>query len=64
VEGEGEEGSGEERGEEEMEGMDGEKEKEEEEDDDEGFTMDMMLKSLNIELDVIGFDKKEQRWVD
>jgi len=47
-----------------MEGMDGEKEKEEEEDDDEGFTMDMMLKSLNIELDVIGFDKKEQRWVD
>ncbi|KAK2768334.1 hypothetical protein FQN54_000188 [Arachnomyces sp. PD_36] len=28
------------------------------------FTMDMMLKSLNIELGVIGFDKVNQRWVD
>lgn len=26
------------------------------------FTMDMMLRSLNIELDVIGYDKVEQRW--
>lgn len=29
-----------------------------------GFTMDMMLRSLNIELDVIGFDKEMQRWID
>ncbi|KAI9883465.1 MAG: hypothetical protein M1823_004777 [Watsoniomyces obsoletus] len=36
-------------------------EKEEEED---VFTMDMMLKSLNIELEVIGFDKSLQRWTD
>ena len=40
------------------------KEREEEAVDEEGgFTMDMMLKSLNIELDVIGFDKEGQRWV-
>ncbi|KAI7082165.1 hypothetical protein KC356_g8584 [Hortaea werneckii] len=26
------------------------------------FTMDMMLRSLNIELDVIGYDKSAQRW--
>ena len=32
--------------------------------DDEGFTMDMMLKKLNIELEVIGFDADGQRWVD
>ena len=32
-------------------------------DEDGGFTMDMMLKSLNIELEVIGFDKEGQRWV-
>ena len=32
--------------------------------DDEGFTMDMMLKKLNIELAVIGFDAEGQRWVD
>lgn len=32
--------------------------------DDEGYTMDMMLKSLNIELGVIGFDREGQRWVD
>lgn len=36
---------------------------EEEAGDEEGFTMDMMLKTLNIELDVIGFDKEAQRWV-
>lgn len=28
------------------------------------FTMDMMLKSLNIELGVIGFDAENQRWED
>lgn len=26
------------------------------------FTMDMMLRSLNIKLDVIGYDKQSQRW--
>ena len=42
----------------------GEKEEEvEEEKDDESFTMDMMLKQLNIELDVIGYDKASQRWI-
>ncbi|KAI7323046.1 hypothetical protein KC315_g8619 [Hortaea werneckii] len=30
--------------------------------DDDSFTMDMMLRSLNIELDVIGYDKSAQRW--
>ncbi|MCJ1438704.1 hypothetical protein MMC27_008094 [Xylographa pallens] len=35
-----------------------------EERDDDGFTMDMMLKSLNIELGVIGYDKEMQRWID
>ena len=29
-----------------------------------GFTMDMMLKSLNIDLDLIGYDREMQRWVD
>ena len=29
-----------------------------------GFTMDMMLQSLNIELEAVGFDKEAQRWVD
>ena len=32
--------------------------------DDEGYTMDMMLKTLNIDLDVIGYDKGLQRWID
>ncbi|MCJ1415465.1 hypothetical protein MMC32_001797 [Xylographa parallela] len=32
--------------------------------DDDGFTMDMMLKSLSIELGVIGYDKEMQRWID
>lgn len=39
----------------------------EEDDDDEeekGYTMDMMLKSLNVELGVVGFDRALQRWVD
>lgn len=26
------------------------------------FTMDMMLRSLNIDLDVIGYDKEFQKW--
>jgi hypothetical protein len=28
------------------------------------FTMEMMLKTLNIELELIGYDKKDQRWID
>ncbi|KAI9756583.1 MAG: hypothetical protein M1815_003299 [Lichina confinis] len=32
--------------------------------DEDAFTMDMMLQSLNIELDIIGFDKRAQRWSD
>lgn len=32
--------------------------------DEDAFTMDMMLQSLNIELEVIGFDKRAQRWND
>ncbi|CAF9925088.1 MAG: hypothetical protein HETSPECPRED_005740 [Heterodermia speciosa] len=45
-------------------GRGGEDEIEEEEEEDKGFTMDMMLGSLNIELEVVGFDKEAQRWVD
>ena len=33
-------------------------------DDDEGYTMDMMLKTLNIDLDIIGYDKGLQKWID
>ncbi|KAM0709745.1 hypothetical protein Q7P35_003785 [Cladosporium inversicolor] len=32
-------------------------------DGDDSFTIDMMLQSLNIDLDVIGYDKQGQRWV-
>ena len=32
--------------------------------DDEGYTMDMMLKTLNIDLNIIGYDKGLQKWVD
>ncbi|KXL46106.1 hypothetical protein M433DRAFT_165607 [Acidomyces richmondensis BFW] len=32
-------------------------------DDDDTFTMDMMLRSLNIDLEVIGYDKIRQRWM-
>jgi Swi5-dependent recombination DNA repair protein 1 len=32
--------------------------------DDDEFTMAMMLRTLNVELDVIGFNKQEDRWVD
>ncbi|KKZ67207.1 hypothetical protein EMCG_07105 [[Emmonsia] crescens] len=42
---------------------DEDKGKDGEEDEDESFTMDMMLKSLNIELDIIGFDKDTQQWI-
>ncbi|KAF2751410.1 hypothetical protein M011DRAFT_113384 [Sporormia fimetaria CBS 119925] len=30
--------------------------------DDDSFTMDMMLKTLNIDLDLIGYNKTAQRW--
>jgi Swi5-dependent recombination DNA repair protein 1 len=33
-----------------------------EEKDDESFTMDMMLRQLNVEPDMIGYDKASQRW--
>ncbi|KAL8855236.1 MAG: hypothetical protein Q9198_010882, partial [Flavoplaca austrocitrina] len=39
-------------------------EKEDEEEADEGFTMEIMLRSLNIPLDVIGYDQQQQRWND
>ncbi|KAI9837068.1 MAG: hypothetical protein M1819_000717 [Sarea resinae] len=32
--------------------------------DGETFTMDMMLRSLNVDLHVIGYGKQEQRWID
>ncbi|KAI9829989.1 MAG: hypothetical protein M1826_005162 [Phylliscum demangeonii] len=35
-----------------------------EDDDDDVFTMDMLLVSLNVDLDVIGFDRKRQHWLD
>ncbi|PPJ55178.1 hypothetical protein CBER1_05427 [Cercospora berteroae] len=31
--------------------------------DDDTFTMDMMLRSLNIDLSVIGYDKQLQKWI-
>ncbi len=31
--------------------------------EDDSFTMDMMLRSLNIDLNLIGWDKEAQRWV-
>ncbi|RMZ67425.1 FAD dependent oxidoreductase [Pyrenophora seminiperda CCB06] len=48
--------------------MDGEREKVEEEKetfkgaDDDSFTMDLMLKTLNIDLKLIGYSKEAQRW--
>ncbi|KAL8761015.1 MAG: hypothetical protein Q9184_002828 [Pyrenodesmia sp. 2 TL-2023] len=32
--------------------------------DDEGFTMEMMLRSLDIPLETIGYDKAQQRWME
>lgn len=28
------------------------------------FTMAMMLRTLNVDLDIIGYSREEQRWVD
>lgn len=28
------------------------------------FTMAMMLRTLNVGLDIIGYDKEQQRWID
>ena len=47
----------------EMEKYGDKKEEVDEEKDNDSFTMDMMLKQLNIELDVIGYDKASQRWL-
>ncbi|KAL8785029.1 MAG: hypothetical protein Q9213_003622 [Squamulea squamosa] len=41
-----------------------EEEQAEDEDEDEGFTMERMLKSLDIPLEIIGYDKVSQRWND
>ncbi|MCJ1281146.1 hypothetical protein MMC26_000464 [Xylographa opegraphella] len=70
-------GGGEQEGEEEEEGVEerrereggGERDRVEERSgweggDDDGFTMDMMLQSLSIDLGVIGYDKEMQRWID
>ena len=54
----------EDEGEEQDEREEGVRKVEDEGDGEEGYTMDMMLKSLNIELDIIGYDKGMQRWVD
>jgi len=35
-----------------------------EEDADEGFTMSMMLQSLNVDTGLLGYDKSEDRWID
>ena len=32
--------------------------------DEECYTMNMMFKSLNIDLDIIGYDKRLQKWID
>ncbi len=31
---------------------------------DQEFTMAMMLRTLNVDLDVIGYDREQQRWAD
>ncbi|QDS70962.1 hypothetical protein FKW77_007242 [Venturia effusa] len=31
--------------------------------DDDGFTIDMMLKTMNIDLELIGYDKRRQQWI-
>ena len=28
------------------------------------FTMAMMLRTLNVDLDIIGYDREQQRWID
>ncbi|KAF2017885.1 hypothetical protein BU24DRAFT_449464 [Aaosphaeria arxii CBS 175.79] len=40
----------------------GEDDSEDKANDDDGFTMDMMLKTLNIDLNLIGYNKEFQRW--
>lgn len=32
--------------------------------DEEGYTMDMMLRTLNIDLDVIGYERGLQKWIE
>ncbi|KAK4197844.1 hypothetical protein QBC40DRAFT_284700 [Triangularia verruculosa] len=63
VEGDGEEDEGL-RSELEGEDCEHQGQKEEEGDDAEGFTMLMMLKSLNIEPEVLGWDPGEEKWKD
>lgn len=47
---------------EEMEGAGEEEEVDSKGNDDDSFTMDMMLRTLNIDLKLIGYDKDAQRW--
>ncbi|PCG97952.1 Tetratricopeptide-like helical [Penicillium occitanis (nom. inval.)] len=61
--GDGEEDDGErEKGDDGFDDYEEERSGEKEGDEEEMFTMDMMLKSLNIEPDIIGFDIVEKRW--
>ncbi len=55
---------GEKEGEEQDEREEGAKKVEAYGEDDEGYTMDMMLKTLNIDLDIIGYDKGLQKWIE
>ena len=55
---------GEKEGEEQDEREEGAKKMDVYGEDDEGYTMDMMLKTLNIDLDIIGYDKGLQKWID
>ncbi|KAL1952932.1 hypothetical protein VTO42DRAFT_3935 [Malbranchea cinnamomea] len=48
----------------EVDAVGAEGEEDESDSDQETFTMDMMLRSLNIDLNVIGYDKTNQRWLD
>ncbi|KAF1985528.1 hypothetical protein K402DRAFT_394508 [Aulographum hederae CBS 113979] len=64
VEAEDEEAVGRDGAEEEVEGDVDEEEKEAfQENEDNSFTMDMMLRTMNIDLDVIGYDKHRQIWI-
>ena len=55
---------GEKEGEEQDEREEGAKKADAFGEEDGGYTMDMMLKTLNIDLDIIGFDKGLQNWID
>lgn len=58
------EGGGDERDDRETEENERKKSLEEEDDNEETFTMSMMLRSLNIDLQLIGYDPEAQKWID